>query len=150
MTKRRTSFAFLMEMLWVCGFFILSACIFVLAFVKADQLSRHASNLNQAVVAVENAVESTFSLYSEPLPDGTKEERELYFDNGWTLEDAPGETPDSYRIVIHTSWQDGLLTVQASALDETKSSGDSTLAEELYSLDAVRYYPLHVEERSAE
>ena len=38
--NRRPSYAFLMEMLWVCGFFAVAACIFVLAFVKADSMSR--------------------------------------------------------------------------------------------------------------
>ena len=35
--NRRPSYAFLMEMLWVCGFFAVAACIFsFLAFVKVD------------------------------------------------------------------------------------------------------------------
>lgn len=170
MNHRRTSFAFLMEMLWVCGFFILSSCVFILAFVKADQLSRRASNLNQAVVAVENAVESTFSLYSAPLPDGTQEQTELYFDSSWTAESVlaydsePGAVSGSasaYRITIHTSWQDGLLTVQASAFDDTKASDhpepsgsghseSSELTEALFSLEGIRYYPPQAGEGSAE
>lgn len=48
MNKKRTSYAFLMEMLWVCGFFAVAACIFVLAFAKADRLSQNAENLNHA------------------------------------------------------------------------------------------------------
>lgn len=192
MNHRRTSFAFLMEMLWVCGFFILSSCVFILAFVKADQLSRRASNLNQAVVAVENAVESTFSLYSAPLPDGTQEQTELYFDSSWTAESilaydsssgagsgrthGSGADSDSalfsgsgagsgsasaYRITIHTSWQDGLLTVRASAFDDTKASDhpepsgsghseSSERTEALFSLEGIRYYPPQAGEGSAE
>ena len=42
--NRRPSYAFLMEMLWVCGFFAVLFClyIFVLAFVKTDSMSRRA------------------------------------------------------------------------------------------------------------
>lgn len=32
--NKRPSYAFLMEMLWVCGFFAIAACIFVMAFAK--------------------------------------------------------------------------------------------------------------------
>lgn len=58
--NRRPSYAFLMEMLWVCGFFAVAACIFVLAFVKADSMSSRAGDLNQAVMAAENEMEQTF------------------------------------------------------------------------------------------
>ena len=63
--NRRPSYAFLMEMLWVCGFFAVAACIFVLAFVKADSMSRRAEDLNQAVMAAENEMEQTFLLGRE-------------------------------------------------------------------------------------
>ena len=44
--NKRPSYAFLMEMLWVCGFFAIAACIFVMAFAKADSMSRKAQDLN--------------------------------------------------------------------------------------------------------
>lgn len=58
--NKRPSYAFLMEMLWVCGFFAIAACIFVMAFAKADSLSRKAQDLNEAVMAAEQEMEQTF------------------------------------------------------------------------------------------
>lgn len=66
MKPQRTSYAFLMEMLWVCAFFLISACIFVLSFAKAEHLSREAETLNQAVQAVSNAMEDTMAGYYSP------------------------------------------------------------------------------------
>lgn len=78
MERKRTSFAFLMEMLWVCGFFIVAACIFVLAFVKADQMSRGAKDLNQAVLTAENTMEHIFLWYEEQ-PDGSTADSTGFF-----------------------------------------------------------------------
>lgn len=58
--NKRPSYAFLMEMLWVCGFFAIAACIFVMAFAKADSMSRKAQDLNEAVMAAEQEMEQTF------------------------------------------------------------------------------------------
>ena len=41
---------FLMEMLVVVGFFIICASICVLVFVKADNISKDARDINQAVL----------------------------------------------------------------------------------------------------
>lgn len=78
MERKHTSFAFLMEMLWVCGFFIVAACIFVLAFVKADQMSRGAKDLNQAVLTAENTMEHIFLWYEEQ-PDGSTADSTGFF-----------------------------------------------------------------------
>lgn len=59
-TNKRPSYAFLMEMLWVCGFFAIAACIFVMAFAKADTMSRKAQDLNEAVMAAEQEMEQAF------------------------------------------------------------------------------------------
>ena len=58
--NKRPSYAFLMEMLWVCGFFAIASCIFVMAFAKADSMSRKAQDLNEAVMAAEQEMEQTF------------------------------------------------------------------------------------------
>lgn len=58
--NKRPSYAFLMEMLWVCGFFAIAAYIFVMAFAKADSMSRKAQDLNEAVMAAEQEMEQTF------------------------------------------------------------------------------------------
>ena len=70
MKKERTSYAFLMEMIWVCAFFLICACIFVLVFMKAEQLSRQAEVLNQAVQAASNAMEEAFAKFQNAVdPD---------------------------------------------------------------------------------
>ncbi len=61
MKQERTSYAFLMEMIWVCAFFLICATIFVMAFAKAEDLSRRADVLNQAVQAMSNTLEISFS-----------------------------------------------------------------------------------------
>ena len=49
-TKKSGSGIFLMEMIMVCGFFLLCAAVCVRAFVQADSLSRMAREKNQAVL----------------------------------------------------------------------------------------------------
>lgn len=48
---------FLMEMLVVVGFFIICASICVLVFVKADNISRDARDMNQAVLKAQSLAE---------------------------------------------------------------------------------------------
>lgn len=109
MNKKRTSYAFLMEMLWVCGFFALASCIFVLAFVKADSLSKSAENLNHAVLAAGNAIETAFAGYGEEaLP------QEIYyaFDKNWKPCEA--QAPDAvFLLKVTPRLEDGLLNVTA-------------------------------------
>ena len=61
--KERTSYAFLMEMVCVCAFFLICACIFVMTFAKAEQVSRRASALSQATQAASNAIEEMYFAY---------------------------------------------------------------------------------------
>ena len=61
MKRERTSYAFLLEMIWVCAFFLICASIFVMAFAKAEQLSRQADVLNQAVQATSNVMEEVLA-----------------------------------------------------------------------------------------
>ncbi len=149
MKKRQTSYAFLMEMLWVCGFFALAACIFVLTFVKADHLSRRAENLNHAVLIAQNAVESCFSEYGKAGGNGGNIEGrssgvngtdgtgdigsisravEAYFDRGWT----PTASADEAAFILSVSAreEDGLLLVTAVVTDSGK--------ETIYQLDGSR------------
>ena len=63
MKRERTSYAFLLEMIWVCAFFLICASIFVMAFAKAEQLSRQADVLNQAVQATSNVMEEVLAVY---------------------------------------------------------------------------------------
>ena len=149
MKKRQTSYAFLMEMLWVCGFFALAACIFVLTFVKADHLSKRAENLNHAVLIAQNAVESCFSEYGKADGNGGNIEgrssgvngtdgadnigsisraEEAYFDRSW----APAASADEAAFILSVSTREeaGLLLVTAVVTDSGK--------ETIYQLDGSR------------
>lgn len=131
MKPRQTSFAFLMEMLWVSGFFILSACIFLLVFIKADQMSLHASNLNQAVLNTENAVEDIYASY-HPEEFGNAEHT-LYYDKNWDLVD--GQQPEAaFFITVKVDYNDDMLNVSAQAFELDRES--------IYTLDGARYLPI--------
>lgn len=121
--NRRPSYAFLMEMLWVCGFFAAAACIFVMAFVKADSMSSRAEDLNQAVTAAEREMEQT-------LLSGREGSWIVCFDANWNAlsESVPAyknvsETgslqgaPEQAHALLHVSSQaeEGLLTVAIEA-----------------------------------
>lgn len=130
MKQRQTSFAFLMEMLWVSGFFILSACIFVLVFIKADQMSLHAGNLNQAVLYTENALEDTFATYN---PEGSHNaEQTIYYDKNWIPVEAL-QPEASFFITVSSDYDDNMLNVSAKAFEVNGKS--------LYTLDGARYLP---------
>lgn len=131
MRPKHTSVAFLMEMLWVCGFFIIAACIFLIAFVKADQMSLRAQNLNQAVLYTENALEETFVSYPPQAKD-REEIRYLYYDKNWkpTVQDA---SVADFVIKVSTSFEEQLLRASAEAFNR---DGDS-----IYMLNGARYLP---------
>lgn len=107
MKRERTSYAFLMEMTWVCAFFLICACIFVMVFAKAEQMSRGADVLNQAVQAASNAMEETFAL-------------------GETVNEADFSTAD-FTVNIETSLDDGLMHVTVLVMDADDGSMIYTL-----------------------
>lgn len=137
MKKRQTSYAFLMEMMWVCGFFALASCIFVLTFVKADHLSKSAENLNHAVLAAQNAVESCFSEYGEAGGDDAQNTAqngaqnaggEIYFDRSWAPVASAGQAV--FTLTVSTREEGGLLLVTAVVSGSNK--------ETIYQLDGTR------------
>lgn len=129
MNKKRTSYAFLMEMLWVCGFFALAACIFVLAFVKADRLSKSAENLNHAVLAAENSIETLFAGYDG---DDTPREALSGFDRNWNA--CEYNAPEAaYYIKANQQVNGGMLYIGVT-VHEMKG-GDT---DPIYSLNGAR------------
>ncbi len=60
--KRSGSGIFLMEMIMVCGFFLLSAAVCIQVFLRADSMSRLAREKNQAVLAAESLAD-TWKVY---------------------------------------------------------------------------------------
>ncbi len=117
--RERTSYAFLMEMMWVCAFFLICACIFVLAFARAEQMSRKAETLNKATLAASNAMEEIYAAFDDAVS-------EAGFDaaaggqTGFPAEaDRIGAacSSDTYTLKITTSMEDSLLTVVIEATD---------------------------------
>ena len=56
--KRSGSGIFLMEMIMVCGFFLLCAAVCIQVFLRADSMSRLAREKNQAVLAAESLADA--------------------------------------------------------------------------------------------
>ena len=90
---QRSSYTFLFEMLWVCGFFAICAGIFALLFVKADELSRKANDLTYAITLSQNTMETLFS--QSPLPTST------YYTKDW--EPTSNKGSNAYAKVETTS-----------------------------------------------
>lgn len=142
MKRHSASYAFLLEMLWVCGSLAVSACIFVVAFAKAESLSREAKNLNHAVLAAQNAVEYQFSGYGAAawLPD-SRPSGELneyfFFDTDWQL--TTPENQPCFSLILTTVSTPGLLHTAAKI-----NSADETI----YRLEGTRcLFPSSTERR---
>lgn len=141
--RERTSYAFLMEMMWVCAFFLICACIFVLAFAKAEQMSRKAETLNKATLAAENAMEEIYAAFDDAVSSGvtgvddaessgTAGSDEVV-SSGVTGFAAEIETirgrysSDTFSLDIKTDVSDGLLTVIVEATDTRDGESLCTL-----------------------
>lgn len=108
----------LLELIFVCGFFILASCIFVLVFFKAGQLSTLSRDTSAAVNAAQTIVEGIYP----PEGENAAESRE------YTLS---LDHMDANARVSET-WDDGLVHIEI-----TIYSGDGT-EKELYRLSADR------------
>ena len=120
MKRERTSYAFLMEMIWVCAFFLICASIFVTAFAKAEQISRKADVLNQAVQASSNMMEEALASFSED-----SDQLELLADSYAT---------DDFSISLECSTEDGLTTVTVTAVNPENGTV-------IYSLQSAKALP---------
>lgn len=107
---------FLMEMLIVAGFFIVCASICILVFVKADNISRDARDMNQAVLKAQSLAESLKAGkeigWSDSLPDRNIWEYLSKADRGapqqaeWGRELAEsGGYEGMYTICWNSSWE---------------------------------------------
>lgn len=100
---------FLMEMLVVVGFFIICASICVLVFVKADNISRDASDMNQAVLKAQSVAEELKAgaepQWSSMLPDRNIEEYLLKAENG-----NPEQT-EWNRELVQSDGYEGMYTM---------------------------------------
>lgn len=118
MKPKTTSYAFLLEMIWVSAFFLICVTIFVMVFVKAEQLSRQADTLNQAVQAVSNTLEEAFC-ESDPIA---------------LQELCDSNSTDSFFIHFDSNTDDGLLMITVHAVDPVSQ-------ETIYSLTGARALP---------
>lgn len=133
--RERTSYAFLMEMMWVCAFFLICACIFVLAFAKAEQMSRKAETLNKATLAAGNAMEEIYAAFDDAVSAGAAKAADSGSETGAANSEtvaADGSpagfaaeveairdrySADTFSLDIRTDITDGLLTVIVEATD---------------------------------
>lgn len=126
MKRGRTSYAFLMEMMWVCVFFLICASIFVLAFARAEQISRRADAMNQAVQAASNVMEEVFSMCDvnspeEEAPDGSGEAFERFV-GSYAETAAVQYSSDEFVLQVETSVEEGLLQISVQAVDALDDS----------------------------
>ncbi len=105
MKRERTSYAFLLEMIWVCAFFLICASIFVMAFAKAEQVSRQADVLNQAVQATSNVMEEVLAVFPED-----QEQLEII---------SSAYSTDDFSIELNHSLEDGLVFFTITAVNKT-------------------------------
>lgn len=114
------SHGLLMELIVVCGFFMGAACLFLLAFVKADQLSALSKDTSSAISAAQTLIEE--AAYSQE--SGT-----IYFDEDWNrLEN--GDKGYHAAAQVRTQGEEGLLHMEVTILGPR--------GEELYSLSSDR------------
>jgi len=120
MKRERTSYAFLLEMIWVCAFFLICASIFVMAFAKAEQVSRQADVLNQAVQAASNVMEEVIAVFPEEQAQ---------------LDAIPAAySTDDFSLELHCSTEDGLARFTVTALQPE----DGTV---IYALQGAKAIP---------
>ena len=108
MKRERTSYAFLLEMIWVCAFFLICASIFVVAFAKAEQISRQADVLNQAVQATSNVMEEVLAVFPEE-----QEQLEMI---------SSVYSTDDFSIELNHSSEDGLAFFTITAVNKTEGT----------------------------
>ena len=119
MKRKRTSYAFLLEMIWVCAFFLICASIFVMAFAKAEQISRQADVLNQAVQATSNVMEEALA--------GFPDEEE------WFESISSAYDTEDFSVELECSSENGLAYFTVTAMD----SKDGTV---IYSLQSAKAF----------
>lgn len=120
--RERTSYAFLMEMMWVCAFFLVCACIFVMAFAKAEQMSRKAETLNRSSLAASNTMEEIYAAFDDAVDKyGVEAAGNAGFDGDSFAVSASqiGSTysTEQFSILVTTDISDGLLSVTVQATD---------------------------------
>ncbi len=117
--RERPSYAFLMEMMWVCAFFLICTCIFVLAFAKAEQMSRKAETLNKATLAASNAIEEVCASFDDAVSvsgfDAVADGQTEFASTVENIETL--YSTDTFTLKVSTDISDGLMNVTVEATD---------------------------------
>lgn len=139
--KRSGSGIFLMEMIMVCGFFLLCAAVCIHVFLRADAMSRLAREKNQAVLAAESLADR-WKVY------GLGGESEAAFwDQDWNpVQDGQAENPCfAASLACKTEQQTEDGTLESLTIEIGRGSGHSRRKELngqfLYTLEVKRYIP---------
>lgn len=147
--KQSGSGIFLMEMIMVCGFFLLSAAVCIQVFLKADSMSRLAREKNQAVLAAESLADTWKAYGMEGLQPASNGEAapEVYWNAGWERTGEEGGEPCFYAQLMETSkpaeGEEGVLS--SLRIEIGRGEGHSRwreLGKELlFTLEVKRYIP---------
>ena len=108
---------FLMEMLVVVGFFIICASICVMVFVKADNISRDARDMNQAVLKAQSLAEELKAGRELPLSD-TLPDRNIW-EYLVRADDGNPEQAEWGRELVESDGYEGMYTVYWNSRWET-------------------------------
>lgn len=107
---------FLMEMIVVVGFFVICSTICVMVFVKADRISRHAWDMNQAVEMAQSLAEELKAgeklQWSKMMPDreiweylGNEGEKDHKQSDWYKERRQNGEDGGMYTMYWGEDWQ---------------------------------------------
>lgn len=129
---------FLMEMILVVFFFVICAVICIRVFVKANDMSRTARDLNQSVLAAESIAE----IWKQEGGEGLEKRMQAA---------VPAKNPDSAGIYWNQNWQPAKDQEQAAFVasiswQETEEWADAVIAiertqdsHELFTMAVSRY-----------
>lgn len=146
--KGSSSGIFLMEMIMVCGFFLLCAAVCIRVFIQADHMSRRAREMNQSVLAAESVADrwKVGDLESEGLSGGPDQ---INWDQDWELLDV--SDLDSGAKIWYTADLDRQeapgtvchMTIQVRRGEDHPRRGPDLMDPEnvLYTLEVERYSP---------
>lgn len=152
--KRSGSGIFLMEMIMVCGFFLLCAAVCIQVFLRSDSMSRLAREKNQAVLAAESLAD-TWKVYGReglkpvfPHPTASDAEGkyllEVCWDENWErMEEDNGK--GYYQAAIRVDSEETEYgDMEKLTIEITRGGGHPRSLERvgaLYALEVKRYVP---------
>ena len=139
---------FLMEMLVVVGFFIICASICIMVFVKSDNISREARDINQAVLMAQSLTEELKAgvdpQWSQQLPDRNiwqhlaeadgENEEYAEWNRSWKVTEPNLNTP--YLGIIYQGTVDGMRRTDVLVLRYGRGDDKGEL---LYRLQTESY-----------